>query len=149
TRPGVCVRLWSAAAQRGRVEQTEPEIRRVDLAGAVLQLLSLGETDVLRLPWLAPPPTASAGQAPAPLRRLGPLGDDRVTELGRTLARLPLHPRIGRLLVEGRHCGQPERVALSAALLSERDPFVRTLDSAPEREGQRGKTSSDVLDRVE
>jgi ATP-dependent helicase HrpB len=148
TQPGVCVRLWSAAAQRGRVEQTEPEIRRVDLAGAVLQLLSLGETDVLRFPWLEPPRTASVEQALALLRRLGALGDEAVTQLGRTLARLPLHPRIGRLLVEGRRWGQAERVALAAALLSERDPFVRPLDSAPERAGQ-GATPSDVLDRVE
>jgi ATP-dependent helicase HrpB len=148
TQPGVCVRLWSAAAQRGRPEQTEPEIRRVDLAGAVLQLLSLGETDVLRFPWLEPPRTASVEQALALLRQLGALGDEGVTDLGRTLARLPVHPRVGRLLVEGWRWGQPERVALAAALLSERDPFVRTLDSVPER-GAQGDTTSDVLDRIE
>ena len=51
TQPGVCLRLWSANGQRARPEQTEPEIRRVDLAGAVLQLLALGETDVRRLFW--------------------------------------------------------------------------------------------------
>jgi ATP-dependent helicase HrpB len=149
TQPGVCVRLWSAAAQRGRAEQTEPEIRRVDLAGAVLQLLCLGETDVLRFPWLEPPRTASVELALVLLGRLGALGGEGVTELGRMLARLPVHPRMGRLLVEGRRWGQPERVALAAALLSERDPFVRTLDSVPEGGGQGGATPSDVLDRVE
>ncbi len=50
TRPGVCVRLWSAASHLGRPEHAEPEIRRVDLAGAVLQLMGLGETDVSALP---------------------------------------------------------------------------------------------------
>src|SRR5438477_4164402 len=55
TQPGVCVRLWDEPAHRSRPEQTEPEIRHVDLAGAVLQLLALGETDVSRFPWLDPP----------------------------------------------------------------------------------------------
>src|SRR5207253_4239905 len=50
TRPGVCVRLWSASAHRARPEQTEPEIRRVDLAGAVLQPLCLGAAGVLHFP---------------------------------------------------------------------------------------------------
>src|SRR5205807_5633901 len=45
TQPGVCLRLWSELAHRARPEQTEPEIRRLDLAGAVLQLLCLGETN--------------------------------------------------------------------------------------------------------
>jgi ATP-dependent helicase HrpB len=148
TQPGVCVRLWSAAAHRARPEQTEPEIRRVDLAGAVLQLLSLGEKDVLRFPWLEPPREATVDQALALLRRLGAVGDNGVTELGRTLARLPVHPRLGRLLVEGRRLGHPDRVALAAALLSERDPFARGLDQA-EPDGSRHPTHSDVLDRVE
>ena len=50
TQPGVCVRLWDEPGHRGRPEQTEPEIRRVDLCGAVLQLLALGEADVRELP---------------------------------------------------------------------------------------------------
>ena len=82
TRPGVCVRLWSEAAQRGRPEQTEPEIRRVDLAGAVLQLLCLGETDVSRFPWLEPPPEATVAQALLLLRRLGAVDDNGVTRVG-------------------------------------------------------------------
>jgi ATP-dependent helicase HrpB len=148
TGPGVCLRLWSALAHRSRPEQTEPEIRRVDLTGAVLQLLCLGEKDVLHFPWLEPPREAAVAQALELLRRLGAVDGQGVTALGRVLARLPVHPRLGRLLVEGRRWGQPERVALAAALLSERDPFLRPLDpSAPP--GQRPATSSDVLDRVE
>src|SRR5262249_11900782 len=131
TRPGVCVRLWSESAQRGRPEQTEPEIRRVDLAGAVLQLLCLGEADVLRFPWLEPPREAAGTQALAHFRRLGAVADGGVTDLGRVLARLPVHPRLGRLLVEGQRRGRPDRVALAAALLAERDPFTRPLDQVP------------------
>jgi ATP-dependent helicase HrpB len=148
TQPGVCVRLWSASSHHGRAEQTEPEIRRVDLAGAVLQLLALGEADVPRFPWLEPPPEATVAQALALLRRLGALAEGGLTERGRAMARLPVHPRIARLLLEGQLSGQPERVALAAALLSERDPFPRTLELAP-ADGRRAPTSSDVLERVE
>lgn len=146
TEPGVCVRLWSAAAQRARPISTEPEIGRVDLAGAVLQLLSFGETDMRQFPWLEPPRAEAINQALALLERLGVLQSGAITELGRVLARLPVHPRLGRLLVEGWRCGVAERAALAAALLSERDPFARPLEQPT---AVRHTTRSDVLDRVE
>ena len=95
TRPGVCVRLWSESAHLGRPEKTEPEIRRVDLAGAALQLLVLGEMDIEHFPWLDPPPAATVAQARTLLRRLGAIDDGGVTDMGRTLSRLPVHPRLG------------------------------------------------------
>lgn len=150
--PGLCVRLWSAANHRQRPEQTEPEIRRVDLAGAVLQLVCLGEAEVARFPWLEPPRTESIDHAIELLQRLGALpaqtSEGRtagVTASGRLLARLPVHPRLGRMLVEGWRRGQPERAALAAALLSERDPFPATL--AEQRDPR--ATSCDLLYRVE
>jgi ATP-dependent helicase HrpB len=149
TQPGVCIRLWSAGAHRARPEQTEPEIRRVDLAGAVLQLLCLGETDVLHFPWLEPPKEATVAQALALLARLGAVEERAVTELGRSMARLPVHPRLGRLLIEGQRFRQPQRVALAAALLSERDPFGHPLDEPAFSRGPRHATTSDVLDRIE
>jgi ATP-dependent helicase HrpB len=148
TRPGVCVRLWGEANHRTRPDQTDPEIRRVDLAGAVLHLLALGETDLFRFPWLEPPREATVAQALALLRRLGAVEGDTVTELGQTIARLPVHPRLGRMLIEGHRLGQTERVALAAALLAERDPFARG-PNAPPRLGPPHPTVSDVLDRVE
>jgi ATP-dependent helicase HrpB len=147
-RPGVCVRLWSAAAQRSRPEQAQPEIRRVDLAGAVLQLLCLGETDLDHFPWLDPPPSATVTQAQTLLRRLGAIDEKDVTERGRALVRLPVHPRLGGLLLEGLRWGCPERATLAAALLSERDPFSPTHErDAPW--GRRHVSQSDLLDRVE
>lgn len=145
---GVCVRLWNEYAHRARPEQTEPEIKRVDLAGAVLQLLCWGEADIRRFPWLEPPSEATVAQALALLQRLGALDDRGPTELGRQLVRLPVPPRLGRLLLEGQHGGQPKRVALAAALLSERDPFLRSSDSARSR-SRFTSTQSDLLDRVE
>ncbi|MHB1425497.1 MAG: ATP-dependent helicase HrpB [Gemmataceae bacterium] len=148
TLPGLCVRMWSAGSHRSRPEQTEPEIRRVDLAGAVLQLLCLGETDVLRFPWLEPPREATVAQALALLRCLDAIVESGVTELGRAMVRLPVHPRLARLLIEGQHLGEAKRVALAAALLSERDPFVRSLDE-PAVFAPRHSTPSDLLDRIE
>jgi ATP-dependent helicase HrpB len=145
TQPGVCVRLWSESAHRARPDQTEPEIRRVDLAGAVLHLLSLGEKDLRRFPWLEAPREASVEQALTLLRRLGALDGGEVTEMGKSLARLPVHPRLARLLLEGQREGVPERAALAAALLAEREPFARTARG----DVRRAETRSDVLDEVE
>jgi ATP-dependent helicase HrpB len=126
TRPGVCLRLWSERRQRERPEHDEPEIRRLDLADPALQLRCWGEADLKMFPWFEPPSDAALEQAETLLRRLDALdAEGSVTELGRTMARLPVHPRLGRMLIEGRRRGQPESVALAAALLSERDPFQR------------------------
>jgi ATP-dependent helicase HrpB len=142
TCPGVCIRLWSASAHRARPEQTDPEIRRVDLAGAVLQLFALHETDVMRFPWPERPRPEAVDAAITLLRRLGALDKASLTPLGRKLAELPVHPRLGRLLIEGHARGVSDRAALAAALLSERDPLLRGI-------AHRSTTPSDLLDRVE
>src|SRR5262249_11241321 len=59
TQPGTCVRLWSAGGHLARPEQTQPEIRRVDLAGAVLQLRCWGGADIAAFPWFESPPEAA------------------------------------------------------------------------------------------
>src|SRR5262249_52246124 len=63
TAPGICIRLWSAAQHRHLAEHDEPEIHRVDLAGAVLELLAWGENDPLGLPWFEPPSATAIEQA--------------------------------------------------------------------------------------
>ena len=131
-------------AQRLRPAQTEPEIRRVDLAGAALQLLCWGESDILRFPWLEPPQAEAVSRALALLRRLGAIDDRGVTELGRSLARLPVHPRLGRLLIEAQRSGQPQRARAGGGPVAERDPFARA--AGPPRSTA---TPSDVLDRIE
>ena len=146
TQAGICVRLWDEAGHRTRPEQTEPEIRRIDLAGAVLQLHSFGETDLAAFPWFEPPRPQAIPQAEQLLEQLGAMSAGKLTPLGDQLAKLPVHPRVGRLLIEGARLGIAERAALAAALLSERDPFVRQ-DGGWKRPSD--ATTSDVLDRVE
>lgn len=143
--PGLCVRLWSEANHRQRPEQTEPEIRRVDLAGPVLQLICMGEAELASFPWLERPREESVRQALELLQRLGAIAGPAPTDWGRLLARLPVHPRLGRILVEAARRGQPQRAALAVALLSERDPFSRV---AGEQLDSRAM-SCDFLDRVE
>jgi ATP-dependent helicase HrpB len=146
TQPGVCIRLWDEPGHRARPDQTEPEIRRVDLAPAMLQLVTLGEADVARFPWLDPPRPETVEQAVVLLERLGAVAGGTLTDTGRVLARLPVHPRLGRLLVEGARLGRPARAALAAAILAERDPVAREFDGPPRTPTP---TPSDVLDRVE
>ncbi len=140
TRAGVCVRLWTELAQRSRVPQTPPEIRRADLAASTLHLLDLGENP-FTFDWLDPPAEHVVEQSVDVLEKLGAVAVGKITPLGKRLAALPVHPRLGRMLLEGARLGHPARVALAAAFLSDRDPFGRM--SAPH------DTASDVLDRLE
>lgn len=146
TRPGKCVRLWSEVGHRGRGAETEPEIRRVDLAGPMLQLYALGERDLASFPWLEAPRPDAIEQARKLLALLGAIADDRLSDVGERMARLPVHPRLARFLLEGASLGAGEHVALAAALLAERDPFLRDPDG---RAAARGPTQSDLLDRID
>jgi ATP-dependent helicase HrpB len=147
TQPGVCLRLWSEANHRQRPPEIAPEILRVEPAGAVLQLMALGEKNIDQFPWLDAPPATAVSQSLALLRRLGAVDSQGITDQGRQMARLPLQPRLARMLLESRRLGDPSTAALAAALLSERDPFARQTDSS--RPGPRDPSSSDVLDRVQ
>ncbi|MDX1632590.1 MAG: ATP-dependent helicase C-terminal domain-containing protein, partial [Thermoanaerobaculia bacterium] len=129
--PGLCVRLWSEHDHRGRPERQTPEIRRVDLTGAVLQLLAWGEPDLEAFPWFEEPNPRTLEDSLRLLELLGAVGNQGVTTLGKTLARFPAPPRIARLLVEGHSHGHPREVARLGALLAERDPFPRRRDRSP------------------
>jgi ATP-dependent helicase HrpB len=143
TAPGLCVRLWSESSHRLRAEQTEPEVRRVDVAGPVLQLMSWGERAIDEFPWYEAPPESNVVRALTLLDWLGAVDKQGLTARGRMLAALPVHPRLGALLLEGRRLGHTDLAALAAALLSERDPFLRSTAKPPG-----GPTRSDVLDRA-
>ncbi len=126
--PGFCLRLWTAADQRALQPRETPEVRRVDLAGAVLQLYAWGERDLAAFPWLEAPPAEALERADELLRELGALSADGLTADGKAMAALPLHPRLARLVLEGHRRGQLAGAALLAALLAERDPFRRRAD---------------------
>ncbi len=154
TAPGVCLRLWSEPTHRALAEYDAPEIERVDLAGAILQLLCWGENDVAHFPWFQLPPAVALDRALSSLRQWGAIDGGSLTALGRRMGRLPLQPRIARLWCEGQSLGHLPRIALVAAMLSERDPFVRGDRNAGGNFGDRTNSSarhwsnSDVIDRL-
>jgi ATP-dependent helicase HrpB len=122
TAPGRCIRLWSATSHARRAEHDEPEIARVELSEAILLLAALGERDPLGFPWVDAPPAESLERARAALRATGAFGDDdRITPLGRAMARIPSHPRLARSLVESDRRGCVRRVAACAAIVAGRD----------------------------
>jgi|LWDU01.1.fsa_nt_gi ATP-dependent helicase HrpB len=130
TAPGICYRLWSAAEERGRSEEDSPEVRRVDISGAALELACFGERNLESFPWFEAPPPAALARARELLEGLGAIESGgqpswRVTTTGRQLNGLPLAPRLGRLLLEGAAAGVAGEAALCAALLAERSPFRR------------------------
>ncbi len=119
--PGLCIRLWSEGEHASLAAQMEPEIRRADLLPLALELATWGaRPDALF--WLDPPAQAPLDQAADVLRGLGALdGAGHVNAHGRELARMPLHPRLAHLRVEGERLGQGALACDLAALLSERD----------------------------
>jgi ATP-dependent helicase HrpB len=149
TAPGICQRLWTEREHAGLAERQMPEIARVDLAGPVLELLEWGEANPVDLPWFEKPPATSIEQARTLLNRLGAIENGKVTPLGSSMARLPVHPRLGRLILEGQRLGVAERAALAAAMLSERDPFrTSRMPGEPRSRHVRFRSDSDVVDRV-
>lgn len=121
TGPGRCRRLWTAGAQQRLAPAEAPEIERVDLCATALELRAWG-VDPRQFAWFAAPPAASIERAESLLRRLGALGEGGLTPLGRTLAAMPVHPRLAAVVVEGHRRGCLRAAAGFAALASESDP---------------------------
>lgn len=134
TASGVCFRMWDEVTHRSRPDHLEPEILRVDLSGAVLQLLCWGEKNPNAFPWVTAPRESAIELALQLLERIDAISAGRPTGLGRKLVQLPVHPRLGRLLIEGHALGIASSAALAAAMLSERDVFDRTPQTGASRQ---------------
>jgi len=120
--PGVCYRLFSRHTFHAMTPHTPPEILDSDLSPLVLELAAWGAADPSALSWLDPPPAAALSTARQLLADLSALDDaGRVTPLGNAMARLPLHPRLARMLLRAQDIGCPDTGCDLAALLSERD----------------------------
>ena len=120
--PGVVYRLWPEAENRARPAADRPEIESADLASLALDLAQWGVNDPASLRWVNPPPAANFAQAVALLRELDALdAQGRITEHGKQLARLPVHPRLGHMIVRGNEIGAGVTACRIAALLEERD----------------------------
>ncbi len=137
TRPGRCLRLYTAEDFAARPEHEAPEVRRLDLAEAALELHAAGLSDPREFDWFEAPDAHALEAAEVLLRRLGALDDaGRVTETGERMLRLPLHPRLARVVVEAETRGVARAGLTVAALIGERDiraGVVFQTDSRPRR----------------
>ncbi|MFH1027519.1 MAG: ATP-dependent helicase HrpB [Pseudomonadota bacterium] len=123
--PGICYRLFSRHTLNAMIPHTPPEIRETDLSPLLLELSAWGTADPLALRWLEEPPVAAMESARTLLVELDALdAAGRITPQGHEMLRLPLHPRLGRLLLRSRELNCIHLGCDLAALLSERD-FIR------------------------
>ncbi len=149
--PGVAYRMWSKLEHGTRRAHLDPEISQADLASFALDI-SLWGTRVEDLPFLQPPPPAAYAQARELLERLGALGTDgRITDLGRSMLELPVHPRLAKMIAASQPRERP-LACLLAALIDERDVLRGSPDQRPVDLLVRvavaaglGSTASDVL----
>ncbi|MFN3983990.1 MAG: ATP-dependent RNA helicase HrpA [Rhodocyclaceae bacterium] len=125
---GICIRLYDEDDFVRRDPHTDPEILRSSLAGVILRMKALGLGAVEDFPFIDPPNTRMIGDGYQLLIELGAVGDDERRELtatGRELARLPLDPKVGRMILAARDYGCLSEVLVIAAALSVQDPRER------------------------
>ncbi|WP_338751581.1 ATP-dependent RNA helicase HrpA [Janibacter alittae] len=155
---GICIRLYSQEDFESRPEFTDPEILRTNLASVILQMTSLGLGDVARFPFVEPPDarqitdgvrllqelqavdterTAPTGAKGGTRGRRG--GGRRLTPTGKTLARLPLDPRLGRMLIEADRLGCTTEVLVIVAAMSIQDPRERPVDKRAQADQQHAR----------
>lgn len=127
--PGICVRLYSEDDFNNRPAFTDPEILRTNLAAVILQMLHLRLGRIEDFPFIEPPDGRAISDGFTLLQELGAV--DRagnISEIGRQLARLPVDPRIGRMLLEAHAIGSLNEVLIIASALSVQDPRERPIE---------------------
>ena len=141
--PGIAIRLYAEEDFLARPEFTEPEIQRTNLAAVILQMHALKLGAIEDFPFVEPPDGRYIRDGQRTLRELGALGEDgRMTETGRRLSRLPLDPRLGRMLLAAAAEQALEEVAIIAAALSVPDPR----DRPPDRQTQADQKHAPLRD---
>ena len=132
--PGIAIRLYDEEDFGSRPEFTEPEIRRTNLASVILQMANLGLGDVASFPFVDPPDDRNIRDGIALLEELGAVDPERygtrkwLTTLGRRLVRMPVDPRLGRMVIEAGENGCLHEVMVITAGMSIQDPRERPFD---------------------
>jgi ATP-dependent helicase HrpA len=127
---GVCIRLYEETDFQSRVRFTDPEILRSSLASVILRMKSLHLTAIETFPFIEPPPGRAIADGYQLLNELGAVDDDNeLTPLGRELARLPLDPRVGRMILAARDQQALREVLIIASALSVQDPRDRPIEA--------------------
>ena len=152
---GIAIRLYSQEDFEGRAEFTDPEILRTNLASVILQMASLRLGDIARFPFVEPPDRRNIKAGTDLLEELGALSEAstdrpgvRLTKVGQRLARLPIDPRLGRMILEAERLGCLRDVLVIAAALSIQDPRERPEEKRPQADQSHARfthESSDFL----
>ena len=154
TSDGICIRLFSESDFESRPEFTDPEILRTNLASVILAMTALGLGDIAAFPFLDPPDRRQIADGVQLLEELGaldPAARDprrRLTPLGRTLAQLPIDPRMARMVVEADRNGCVGEVMVIAAALSIQDPRERPLEKQQAADESHRRFADDTSDFV-
>ena len=136
TQPGVCYRLWDEPQTAALEPAHQPEILAADLSSFVLDLASWGVADPTSLAFLDPPPAPALAEAKTLLLALGAVDrDGRITDEGRRLRRLPLPPRLARMVVDAAGLGEAGLAAEVAVVLTERGLGGNDVDLAHRIDG--------------
>ena len=127
---GICIRLYDEKDYTGRPKFTDPEIMRSSLAGVILRMKSLNLGLVEEFPFIEPPPRRAIADGYQLLAELGAVDDhNELTPMGTQLARLPLDPRVGRMILEARNRQALTEVLIVASAMSVQDVRDRPLEA--------------------
>ncbi len=128
--PGVCIRLYSEEDFLSRPEFTEPEIKRTNLASVILQMQSLGLGAVESFDFIEPPDHRLVNDGRKLLIELGAYNEqkDELTKIGLQMAKMPIDPRLARMILGGAHFGVLNEVLIIVAALAVQDPRERPAD---------------------
>ncbi|XP_076664507.1 putative ATP-dependent RNA helicase DHX34 isoform X2 [Andrena cerasifolii] len=149
TGPGVCYRLYSEEEYMALEKYATPELQRVPLDCLLLQMIAMGLPDARKFPFIEPPPAESIENSILSLKEHGALTDnEKLTCIGKTLARLPVDITIGKMLIMGSIFHQVEPVLSLAAALSIQTPFTNRAYRDSECETSRKKLESDHGDPI-
>ncbi|MEO1717551.1 MAG: ATP-dependent RNA helicase HrpA, partial [Planctomycetota bacterium] len=130
TEPGACIRLYTHEDHDKREEFTPPEIQRTNLAGVILQMRSLNLGDPRDFPFLDPPEPRRISEAYDTLFELRAVDEDQqITPTGEQMAKLPIDPRLARMLIEARDQGALAEALIIASALETQDPRERPVDA--------------------
>ncbi len=146
---GLCIRLYSEEDFQGRPEFTDPEIRRTNLASVILQMLNLRLGNIASFPFVDAPDNRYIRDGFNLLHELGAVdAKENLTQIGRQLSRLPIDPRIARMVLAGADHGALNEVLIIASALSVQDPRERPHDkqqASDEKHRQWKDDNSDFL----
>lgn len=149
TGPGVCLRLYGEDDFAARPAQTEPEIRRTQLASVILQMKYLRLGDIERFPFLDTPEPRRIREGLRLLQELGALDpEERLTPLGRQLAQLPVDPQYGRILIAGGEYGCLAEALIIVSALSIQDPREIPQDARPAADALHARFADERSDFV-